>query len=38
MTPRHFLIAPAPPRRARSQDARPYDLSRIAWAHAFPDS
>ncbi|SNT01796.1 hypothetical protein SAMN05443665_101456 [Actinomadura meyerae] len=46
MTPRHFVVAPraalpaapALPRRGRPGDVRPYDLSHIIWAHAFPDS
>ncbi len=42
MTPRHFFYAPpaapARPLRARPRDVRPYDLSHITWAHAFPDT
>ena len=38
MTPRHFLVPPAPRRKgAPSRDAPPV-LFRVFWAHAFLDS
>ncbi len=38
MTPRHFLHAPTRPRDGRRQDSSPYELNRLGWTHAFPDS